>query len=294
MSKEFRGVHWTTPTSDGKKMSESQLPLEASPDAKSTSGALVPVSAFPHPVPRPEFARPAALSGMPNVLALLKALQRRLLPALFVGLFVAAAAGSAMWFLLPPPKNTARVQLYAPSDPPNILNRPENRLSGEAFLRNQAYIIKDRFILNAALNDPEVAKLKVLEEQIDQLQWLESEIKVEFPGPEFIQISMSGDQPKELLELVKAVRKAYLEKTGDKELAEREAQLKALGEIQIKWENRSKTNRNRLKALQLEGGAIDTNNLAIVQKIALEELAGAQKDLCMRVRRSADYGSRSV
>jgi hypothetical protein len=48
------------------------------------------------------------------------------------------AAGVATWYLWPKPKPTARVQLVVRTDPPNILNRPEIRLSGDAFLRYQA------------------------------------------------------------------------------------------------------------------------------------------------------------
>jgi hypothetical protein len=191
------------------------------------------------------------------------------------------AAGAALWYWLPPPKEIARAQLYAPFNPPSILNRSENRLSGEAFLRNQAFIIKDPFVLNAALNDEQVqkAKLSVLKEQTDPLQWLENEIKVDIPSPEFIQISMSGDRPQELLVLVKAVRTAYLDKTGDKERAEREVMLANLKAILDEWEGRSKLNRKKLRDLQEKVGTANPENIAMVQKIALEELAGAQKDL---------------
>jgi hypothetical protein len=189
------------------------------------------------------------------------------------------AAGTAIWFWRPPPKPTARIQLYSQSNPIYLLNRPDGQLSGDAFLRNQAYIIKDSFVLNAALNDPEVAKLALIKEKTDQLQWLENEITIDFPGPEFIQISLSGERPQELLAIVRAVRKAYVEKTGDKELADREATLGMLKAIQTEWEKRTKDNRRRLKQLQLESGAIDMNNLALAQKIAFEDLASTQKDL---------------
>jgi hypothetical protein len=189
------------------------------------------------------------------------------------------AVGAVTWFLTPPPKQTARAQLYVPVNPPIILSPSEDRLSGEAFLQNQAYIIKDRFVLNAALNDPAVAKLDVLQEQTDRLQWLENEVKVEFPGPEFIQISMSGDQPDQLLVIVRAIRKAYLEKTGDKELAEREDQLKILRDIYDQWERGSKTNRAKLRLLQEKGKGISEENLTLLQKLAIEEMNAARKDL---------------
>jgi hypothetical protein len=189
------------------------------------------------------------------------------------------AAGAATWFLWPPPEQVARIQLYARLNPPSILYPAENRLGGEEFLRNQDLIIKDRFVLNAALNQPEVAKLEVLKEHSDRLQWLEDEIKVEFPRPEFIQISMSGDRPEELLVIVKAVRTAYLEKTGDKELAEREVMLANLKAILEDWVGRAKINKKKLRDLQERAGAANPENMALVQKIALEELDAARTEL---------------
>ncbi len=264
-------------------MSDSQLPLQTSPDTKSATNALVPVQAIAHPIPRPEFAPPVAISGMPNALSLLKALRRRWLSALLVGLLVGTGAGCAVWFFLPPPKQIARTQLHAPLIPQGFLGPAENRLTGEAFLRNQAFIIKDPFVLNAVLNDSEAAKQSVLKEQPDQLQWLSDEIKVDFLGSEFIQISMSGDRPQELLVLVNAVRKAYLEQTTDKEVKERDNQLRVLKEFQAEWEAKAKSKRWKLRELRTASGVIDVANMAVLEKMALEEMESARKEL-LRVR----------
>jgi hypothetical protein len=134
-------------------------------------------------------------------------------------------AGAAVWFLLPPPRPTARAQVYVP------LNPAEDRLCGQEFLLLQAYLIKDRFVLDAALNDEQVRKadLSVLRGQPDPLRWLENEVKVDFPGPEFIQISLSGDRPEDLLVLVNAVRRSYLHHAGDKGDSEHSKKIDALG-----------------------------------------------------------------
>src|SRR5262249_34118984 len=52
--------------------------------------------------------------------ALRMALRRRLLPALTVGLILAAIAGTATWFLMPPPEITARTKLHISLEPPNL------------------------------------------------------------------------------------------------------------------------------------------------------------------------------
>jgi capsular exopolysaccharide synthesis family protein len=263
-------------------MSDPQLPMEVPHEGKSTGGAVVPVQAFPHPVARPDFAPPTALSITPNARELLKALRRRWLSALLVGLTVAAGAGAAMWFLLPQPKQTARVQLYVPFMQPHLLFPGDNRVNGNAFLQNQAYLIKDQFTLNTALNMDGIADLPVLKERkqlAEQLQWMESEIKVEFPGPEFIQISMSGDRPRDLLLLLRAVRKAYLNKIGESETDDREIQLKILKDTKRDYERRSNETKRKLRQAQTEAGGLDEINIALMQKIALEDLEAVKREL---------------
>ena len=242
----------------------------------------MPVPAFPQPVARPVFAPPVPLSGAPNAVALLKALGRRWLSALLVGLIVAAAAGTAMWCLLPEPQQTARVQLYAPAIRPHLLFPGDNRIDGRAFLQNQAYLIKNQVTFNAALKMDGIADLPVLQEHktlAEQLRWMESEIKVEFPGPEFIQISMSGDQPQDLLKLLLAVRKAYLDKIGESENDDRATQLRILKDTMSDYERRSSQAKRRLRQAQAEAGGLDEINMALMQKIALEDLEAVKKEL---------------
>jgi hypothetical protein len=190
------------------------------------------------------------------------------------------AAGAATWFLWPVPKPTARVQLYIPSAQPSIMFPGDNRnMGGDMFLRNQADIIKDRLFLSAALNVEGVAALPVVAAQVDQLQWLENEIKVEFPGSEFLQISMSGDRPKELLVVVEAVRQVYLKEVIEKDRTDRQGLLKQLEDIQMRYEQRSKKNRELVRQLSKDTGAIDPKGLAFLQNIYLEEFKGVMNDL---------------
>lgn len=263
-------------------MSDPQLPLEVSHEGKTIGGALVPVQAIPQPATRPDFAPTVVLSSTPKALALLKALGRRWLSALLVGLIVAAAAGIAVWFLLPEPRPVARVQLFVPALRPHLLFPGENRIDGHAFLQNQAYLIKDQFTLNAALKMDGIADLPALQEQKnveEQLRWMESEIKVEFPGPEFIQISMSGDQPQDLLKLLLAVRMAYLDKLRESENDDRENQLKLLKDTMSEYERRASETKKRLRQAQTEAGGLDETNMALIQKIALEDLQAVNKEL---------------
>ncbi len=211
---------------------------------------------------------------------LLKALRRRLLPALTVGLIFAAAAGTAIWFLMPPPKLTARTQLHISLDPPNPLFPDNNQVDIEEFLRSQSYLIRDRFVLNAALRDHEgITELSLIKDNPDPLQWLEREIKVEFPSPESIHISLSGDRGEELTQIVSAVTDSYLTNVVNKESNLRREQLRKLNKIRDNFEERLGNKRKKLRTLQEANGVRIEKNMAILQQIALEDLQRVKKDL---------------
>lgn len=236
----------------------------------------------PRPLPLPPLLAPTAppaLTATPNALLLLKALRRRLGSALTVGLLCAAAAGVAAWFLTPPPKITARTQLYVSAIPPNILF-PDDRIGRhEDFVRSQVYLIKDRFVLTAALRSPEVAELSMLQEQTDPVQWLETELKVETPSSEFIHISLSGDRPLELQKVVSAVTQSYLNNVVDKERILRKKKLDDLKKIFEQFNERWQKKREALKALQKGNGALNEQSMALLQQIDIEDLKGVMRDL---------------
>jgi succinoglycan biosynthesis transport protein ExoP len=241
--------------------------------------ALTPVHAvFPHPL-AVAHQPPSALSAAPNATALLKALRRRLGIALTLGLLLAAVAGTVAWFVIPPAKLTARTQLHVDLIPPSVLFGSNQVNANDFFMRNQAYLIKDRFVLNAALRDPQVAELSLIKEQPDPVQWLEREIKVEFPSPEFMHITLSGDRPAELLKIVSAVTKAYLDGVVNKDRIERQQKLTNLKRLLAQFEEQSQKKRETLKRMQKQNGALSVENMAILQQIALETLQNQKREL---------------
>jgi hypothetical protein len=211
---------------------------------------------------------------------LLKALRRRLVPALTLGLILAAIAGTTTWFLMPPPKITAQTQLHVTADKPNLLFPEKSPFDIEEFRSKQAFLIRDRFVLNAALrNHPGLAQTSLLKDQSDPLQWLEKELKVESPSPEFIHISLSGDQPDELTKIVTAVTESYLDNVVDREGNARRQELNKLREIHDQFIRRTQNKRRRIRDLQRNVGPIDEKNLVIQQQIDLENLREAKKEL---------------
>ncbi len=66
--------------------------------------------------------------------------------------------------------------------------------------------------LNAALRDSAVSNYRMIREQVDPIEWLQQNLKVEFiANSELMEISLIGEDPQELAGIVNAVKKAYIE-----------------------------------------------------------------------------------
>lgn len=247
------------------------------PTAESARGTLMPKPMIAHPPPAPFI--PPALATMPDAASLLKALRRRLVPALILGLIFAAVAGVGTWFLMPPPKIAARTQLYIALTPPKIMFTESNHVANDMFRNSQAYIIRDRFALSAALREPGIAQLSLITEQPEPISWLEKELKVEFPSPEVMHISLSGDRPEEQKKIVSAVTKVYLENYVDKESTSHFNREKVIKDVLARYEAQTKKKRDDLRTLQRANGALSEEGMATLQKLEMDDLRMVSNEL---------------
>src|SRR5436305_13069782 len=86
--------------------------------------------------------QPAILSASPNALSLLKALRRRWLLALSVGIVLGATAAAATWHFLPPTKHSARTLLRIPPERRFLLNTAEPVIDLGGHQKNQLALLK--------------------------------------------------------------------------------------------------------------------------------------------------------
>src|SRR5207237_7927586 len=102
------------------------------------------------------------LTEAPTVLSIFKALRRCWRRAVCVGLVLAAAAGTATWFLWPPAKVTARTMVRL--DPNSKFLFPVTQVpnAGE-YQRTQMAMLKSRLVLNGALKQPGVTELATVQ-----------------------------------------------------------------------------------------------------------------------------------
>jgi capsular exopolysaccharide synthesis family protein len=228
-------------------------------------------------------APPAALSATPNLVGLLLALRRRWFLALSLGLLLAPAAAFAAWTLRPI-TFTARTLLHVTSNQPKLLYElPDSRGDFGNYQRVQIALVKSRWVLNAALRDPKVEKLEIVNSQEDPLAWLEREIQIDFStAPEIMRISMTGPDSKTVQTLVDAVRKAYLVEIVQKETRTRQARLDQLKKWFAEYDSSLRDKRETLKRMARGVGTKDPKLMAAKQEFRAQHLRDLQTELLKR------------
>jgi capsular exopolysaccharide synthesis family protein len=229
---------------------------------------------------------PPALSSSFDTNNLLKALRRRWLLAATLGLFFGGIAAAAGWFLLPPGKFTAESRLHVEPVTPTVL--ATNNVSSSEFLnfqKTQSAEVKSRMlVLNAALRDPEVAALITITEQEEPIDWLERELQVDFKlAPEILRIALSGYRPEDLKKIVNKVTKTYLNEIANREVRAKQTRLDQLTKVSDQFEKNLSRERKNLKNLKANLGSGDPQVLALIQRMAQEQVDITNKEL-MEVR----------
>jgi capsular exopolysaccharide synthesis family protein len=230
---------------------------------------------------------PPALTKGPDMSALLQALGRRWLLAAFLGILLAGGVGAAVWFFLPI-RHTAYSQLRIAGTPPWLVVRNADTSEGRGefltYLRTQAAWIKNYFVLGAALQREDVKNLQMVREQPEPLTWLTEELKVDFQeGSEIMTVSMIGNDPGEVVTLVKAVTQTYLDKIVNMEREGRRARLAELNDIYDKSVEKLRAQRNAQRKLAESLGTSDSQ--ALTQKqVNLLGLFGEKQRLHSQVQ----------
>jgi capsular exopolysaccharide synthesis family protein len=258
--------------------------------ARPAQNSLVPAPAAAAPAPLRQAARPRALTAPATNLgpaAVLHALRRRWPLALGTAVLGAAVAVVGAWVLLRP-QATVRTRLLVSATPPKVLfptadNMPTSREDLENFQKTQAALVRSRLVLSAALREDKVARLDVVKEHSDPIEWLEQELQVDNKvAPQILQISIRGDRPGQLATVVDAVREAYLNEIVDIDHNKRTADLERLKTILAANEASLREKRRTLENLAQntpDAGSGDSKLLTLSHQFVLEQLSIANKNL---------------
>lgn len=187
-----------------------------------------------------------------------------------LGALVGLGALILGWFLVPPQIEVEAI-LELSRKPTEIgvdKHVAMQREEWEGYKATQAQLVKTRLALMNSLDsrDPEtgrpVAELPIVRAEWDKIGWLQSKIRVWFPGDAAIMvISMKGEDPPQMVKLVNAITETYFKEfvQGEQnraraEVAKLKAHLTLLQTQQLELRRRYES-----RALQL--GAVDQNQM---------------------------------
>ncbi len=243
----------------------------------------LPALASPSARPGPS-GRPAAAPTVISPMALLHAFRRRSALALGIAIVLVAAAAPATWILIPTTFK-AQARLHVAAHAPKILfSTVDNSQDhgGDSYKRYQATqqtLVRSHLVLAAALLDPKVARYKMIEDQVDPIDWLQQKLVVDFTfGSEVMEISLSGNDPEEVAGLVNAVKKAYMDEVVNVDLKRRTERFDQLKKMREHYTNLLKRKRDTMRKLAESVGSNDRETLALRQQYALEHLQYLQKE----------------
>jgi capsular exopolysaccharide synthesis family protein len=181
---------------------------------------------------------------------------------------------------MPPPLHNVRSVLQISAVAPKVLFLTESQHSQDQYQRTQIAVVKSRLVLRAALQQPEVANLPQIQAKADPVLWLEKSIKADFLlGPEILSISLSGDDAQVLMAVVNAVAKAYTEVIVGKDHQKQKDRLQELKSAHSHYTQKVQAKQKDLTELAVAAGSRDVQNLFLRQRIVLEDLKEAKKQL---------------
>jgi capsular exopolysaccharide synthesis family protein len=215
--------------------------------------------------------------------ALLGALRRQWFPAVSVGLITGLIAAGVAWAVVPI-TYTAYSELLVKSVPTRLIfdNMQESRAQFEVYRQTQSRMVKSPFVLSAALRDPEIARLNILRDEPYPFEWLEKNLQISNPATEFLRVSLSGSDPKEVTKIVNAVTTEYVNEVVNSENNARTKRISELEKAHHDLGEQLRTRRAALKKLVTNLQTGDKEALTEKQKMMIELHSAYRRDRAQR------------
>jgi polysaccharide biosynthesis transport protein len=214
--------------------------------------------------------------------AILHGFRRRWLLAIVAGVICSGVAGSAAWFSWVP-RFTASAYLRLASQQPVVMFETADsskQTPFDIYKGTQRELIRNRFVLNAALRNPAVAKLAIIREQLDPIEWLQKNLAVSFPGnAEILEVAMKGEDPAAITAIVNATCEAFMEEVVKVEYGLRRNRLQNLEKVRDETDEKVRRKRAEFRTLTETLGTGDSQAATQKQNIALENYGYLRKQL---------------
>ncbi len=228
--------------------------------------------------------QPAAQASTPGAMAMYRAFRRRWPLAVGGGVLTALVVAAVAYFAVPAAKYTAVGQVQVKMFQPMLMfPTKEKEAEFQVFQQTQTALIKSREIRDEVLRDPKVAKLDTVREVVarsdDPDEWLEKQLTVNFVNKsEILQVSMSGDRPKDIELIVTRMIEVYMEHNVTKERKNREGRVEHLRGLWTRYQDNLRDKRKSLKKLAMTAGSDDRMTLTLKGQLAHEQLALAETE----------------
>jgi len=253
-----------------------------------------------HP-PAPPASPPDLLPirTVPSPSELLLALKRRWLLAVSLGLVVGVSAAAVVWMVLPAGKHQVRALIQVLPQQ-GLLARSSADPGYEAFKKNQAILLRTRFLLTRVVGKPNVSQLPMIQNAEDPVKLIEEKIQLRWESPEILAIMLNGDDPSQLKMILNTLVAEYLEDSKSDELKQREARLTLLESTKATLSNQITAYENHLHKLSQWSGAGENQAVSAIhtqaysQSLAavIRELAERKRELQAKELKRADLEAR--
>lgn len=222
----------------------------------------------------------AGPTGTSPIKAYWHAFRRYWAAVIVIGVMCGAAAGIATYYLMPQ-KFTASALLRIAANPEAVLfQNAFQTASYEIYRSTQQQYLLSRFVLLAALRQPQVAELETIRNEPDPVAWIQQGLRVRFPGnSELMEISFTAAKPHEAPAIVNAVVDAYLQEVVSVELAERRQRLDDLDQLYSEKEAELRKRRNDLMQLAQQLQTSDAEALNLRERSALQRFSMFRQEL---------------
>lgn len=209
---------------------------------------------------------------------LLQALSYHWFLILFLGTLLGLAAAAAVWVLVPQ-RYTCYALLHVDAAEQKILNLGgnPNPISNEfaTYLKTQSDLIRSQFVLVAALRPKRIASLPTFRNltNTDPIKLLEDELKVEnAAGSQVLRISLAGERPEDIVQIVNAVQDAYIKEVVEDEQRRKREHFANLERLCSKKEEELKTLQEELRSKEDSELGDSLVGPSVKEKIALAAL----------------------
>jgi succinoglycan biosynthesis transport protein ExoP len=203
------------------------------------AGVLPAAPPAPRPVVGPAAGPPPILTGPPTAGRLLRALRRRWVAALVLGLLGGGLMGAVLWKLVPV-RHTAETWLQVRLDGPRT-----DPAAAARFQKTQALVLKNPSVLTGALHDPAVAAVAAARGGRDPLAWLDRTLTVDAERTGVLRVQAAGDDPEEAALLLRTVVRTFLQDQAE----QRQKALDQLQEVYARGDRWLREKKERLAAL---------------------------------------------